>query len=298
MRDVSPGLPEFDYIRAESIEQVSELLKNGKDARLLLGGTDVFVQMRDGAISSGLLIDVKHLPGLNAIKHSRDGSLTIGAAVNLNTIAINEDVVKSFAPLAEAARSVGSYQLRSRATMGGNLCNASPAADTAPAALVLESILVARGADGERRIPAQEFFTGPGQNALKDEEFITCIEIPFPPKGSAGRYLKLGRNAEGDLAIVGVAVLGYADSDAPSGYRFRMALSSVAPTPIRVPDAERILEADKISEETIAAAADAARRTAKPIDDVRSSASYRSAMVEVFARRALQAVWTGLRRGG
>jgi carbon-monoxide dehydrogenase medium subunit len=298
MRDVSPGLPEFDYIRAQSIEHVSELLKKGKDARLLLGGTDVFVQMRDGAISSPLLIDVKHLPGLGAIRRNSDGSMQIGAAVTLNTIAANADVVKSFAPLAEAARSVGSYQLRSRATMGGNLCNASPAADTAPSALVLEAVLVARGPKEERRIPAREFFSGPGQNAMKTGEFLTSIEVPPPPKGSSGRYLKLGRNAQGDLAIVGVAVLGYADKGASSGYRFRMALSSVAPTPIRVPEAEQVLETEKVSEQTIAAAADAARRAARPIDDVRASASYRSAMVEVFARRALNAVWKTIRREG
>jgi carbon-monoxide dehydrogenase medium subunit len=298
MRVVSPGLPEFDYIRAESIEQAFELLQNGKDARLLLGGTDIFVQMRDGAISSKLLIDVKHLPGLNAVKRSRNGSLRIGAAVNLNTIAASEDVAKGFAPLAEAARAVGSYQLRSRATMGGNLCNASPAADTAPAALVLNAFLVAQNAGGERRIPAQEFFTGPGLNALEPGEILIGIDIPPTPKGSAGRYLKLGRNAEGDLAIVGVAVLGFADSDAPSGYRFHVALSSVAPTPIRVPKAEMILEEEEINEETISAAANAARRTAKPIDDVRASAAYRAAMVEVFTRRALHAVWTTLRRDG
>lgn len=298
MRAVSPGLPEFDYIRAESIEQACELLKNGRDARLLLGGTDIFVQMRDGAISPKLLIDIKHLPGLDAIMRSRDGSLRIGAAVNLNTIAANEDALADFAPLAEAARAVGSYQLRSRATMGGNLCNASPAADTAPAALVLNAVLVAHKTGAERRIPAPEFFTGPGQTALAPGEILTGIDIPPSPKDSAARYLKLGRNSEGDLAIVGVAALGFADTDAPSGYRFRMALSSVAPTPIRVPEAEQILEQEEVSEETIAAAADAARRTAKPIDDVRASAGYRSAMVEVFARRALHAVWTSIRRDG
>jgi CO/xanthine dehydrogenase FAD-binding subunit len=298
MKVISPGLPEFRYVRAESIGQVSELLKNGKEARLLLGGTDVFVQMRDGALSSTLLIDVKHLPGMDVIARNRDDSLTIGAAVSLNVIAANEDVEKSFSPLAEAARSVGSYQLRSRATMGGNLCNASPAADTAPAALVQDAVLVAHGSKGERRVPVKDFFVGPGQNALMDDELLMRIEIPAAPERSVGRYFKLGRNAEGDLAIVGVAVLGYPDSQAPSGYQFRIALSSIAPTPIRVPDAEQILAEEKISDKTIAAAAEAARNAAKPIDDVRASAGYRQAMVEVFTRRALRAVWNTLRREG
>jgi carbon-monoxide dehydrogenase medium subunit len=191
---------------------------------------------------------------------------------------------------------VGSYQLRSRATMGGNLCNASPAADTAPAALVLEAVLVAQGPEGERRIPSREFFKGPGENALGKGELLLAVEIPPPPKGAAGRYLKLGRNAAGDLAIVGVAVLGYPASDSVSGFRFRMALSSVAPTPIRVPEAEKLLAGRAINDEAIDAAASAARTAAHPIDDVRASANYRSAMVEVLARRALNDVWSALRR--
>ncbi len=296
MRAVSPGLPEFDYVRAETIKQASELLKNGEPGRLFMGGTDVFVQMRDGAISPALLVDVKHLPGMQSIQKNGNKGLRIGAAVNLNALAVHPEVVRSCPLLAEAALTVGSYQLRSRATMGGNLCNASPAADTAPAALVLEAVLVAQGWSGERRIPVQEFFVGPGQNALQDGEILTSIEIPQAPKGSVGRYLKIGRNTEGDLAIVGVAVLGYADKASKSGFRFRMALSSVAPTPIRVPAAEEILESQAISDETIHAAAQAARKTASPIDDVRASAGYRLAMVEVHARRAVHAVWAALRR--
>jgi len=295
MKVVSPGLPDFDYVRAETMEQVSELLSNDKNSLPLMGGTDVFVQMRDGAISPGLLVDVKHLPGMNSIDGDRSGNLRIGAAVNLNALAAHQKVVESFPLLVEAAHAVGSYQLRSRATMGGNLCNASPAADTAPAALVLEAVLVAIGPSGERRIPAQDFFVGPGQNALQEGEILKSIEFPQAPKGSVGRYMKLGRNTAGDLAIVGVAVLGYADKNSPSGFRFRMALSSVAPTPIRVPEAERILTREAISDEMIGEAAHAARQAAKPIDDVRASASYRLEMVEVLARRALHAVWTSLK---
>ena len=298
VKNVSPGLPEFEYVRAETIEQVSGLLTNGKHGRLLMGGTDIFVQMRNGAISPALLVDVKHLPGMQTIQSDRNRSLRIGAAVNLNALAGHPDVMKNFPLLAEAAMSVGSYQLRSRATMGGNLCNASPAADTGPAALVLEAVLIVQGLSGERRIPALEFFTGPGQNALQDGEILIAIEIPPAPNGSVGRYMKLGRNAAGDLAIVGAAALGYADESSASGFRFRIALSSVAPTPIRVPEAEAILETEKTSDDTIRAAAMAARQAASPIDDVRASAGYRSAMVEVHARRALQAVWAALRSDG
>jgi CO/xanthine dehydrogenase FAD-binding subunit len=296
---VSSGLPEFDYVRAESIEQVTDLLLDeSHDSRLFMGGTDLFVQMRAGVRSPGLLVDVKHLPGMNDIRLEADGGLSVGAAVNLNALARHADVSKQFGLLVEAAQSVGSYQLRSRATMGGNLCNASPAADTAPAALVLGAKLIAQGAKGERSIPAESFFLGPGKNALKRGEILTRIEFPSPPERSVGRYLKLGRNAAGDLAIVGVAVLGFPDDGAPSGYRFRLALSSVAPTPLLVPEVDGILAEKAIDDARIDAAAKAAQQAAKPIDDVRATADYRSAMVEVYARRALQAVWAALRRDG
>jgi CO/xanthine dehydrogenase FAD-binding subunit len=297
MEVVSSGLPEFEYVRAESIEQASKiLLDESKESRLFMGGTDLFVQMRAGARSPGLLVDVKHLPGMNDIQLKSDGSLHVGAAVSLNALARHADVAEHFALLAEAAQSVGSYQLRSRATMGGNLCNASPAADTAPAALVLGARLIAQSVEGERSIPAEAFFLGPGENALQHGEILTRIEFPSPPKRSVGRYLKLGRNAAGDLAIVGVAALGSPDDDSPSGYRFRLALSSVAPTPLLVPEVENNLANEAIDDEHIQAAASAAQQAAKPIDDVRATADYRSAMVEVYARRALQAVWTALRR--
>ena len=292
MRHVSPGLPEFDYVRAETIDQASALLKNGNGGHLLMGGTDVFVQMRNGAISPAQLVDVKHLPGMRAIRGNRKKGLEIGAAVTLNALAGHSEVIEGFPLLAEAAVSVGSYQLRSRATMGGNLCNASPAADTAPAALVLEAVLIVRDSSGERRILASDFFIGPGKNALHDGEILTSIVIPPVPKGSVGHYLKFGRNAQGDLAIVGVAVLAYPDRSSKSGFRFRVALSSVAPTPIRVPAAEAILAGEEISDATIDAAALAARQAARPIDDVRASAGYRAAMVEVHARRALRATWS------
>jgi CO/xanthine dehydrogenase FAD-binding subunit len=205
--------------------------------------------------------------------------------------------VKAHYPLlVQAVDTVASYQLRTRATMGGNLCNASPAADTAPAALVLEAQCVAWGPDGERVIPANDFFLGVRKTALQPGEFLTRIDIPLPPEGWAGRYVKLGRNAGGDLAIVGIAVMGYPDSRAASGYQFRLALASVAPTPIRVPAAEALLADQPITAERLADAALAAQDAAKPIDDLRGSARYRKAMARNLARRALDDVWQQLQK--
>ncbi len=291
----SPGLPSFDYVRPESPQEVTKLLlKRDGQVRLFMGGTDVFVRMRDGFITPRLLIDVKHLPGLTRIAFSKRQGLTIGAAVDMNTLARHPAVVEHYPLLVEALNSVASYQLRTRATMGGNLCNASPAADTAPAALVLEANLILHGRRGERCVPAAEFFLGPGKTAIRPGEFLLRIEIPPTPKGAAGRYLKLGRNAHGDLSIVGVAAMAYPDKKSKSGYSFRLALASVAPTPIRVPQAEAILSASPLTPDVIEAAAVAAMETARPIDDVRSSATYRKAMVKALTKRAITEVLRAL----
>lgn len=287
----TPGLPSFDYIKPASPAEVTKLLlKSNGDARLFMGGTDVFVRMRDGFITPKVLIDLKCLPEARAIKFSKRKGLTIGAAVDMNSIARHPAVVEHYPLLVQAIDSVASYQLRTRATMGGNLCNASPAADTAPAALVLGANLVLHGRRGERAVPIEAFFLGPGKRAIKPGEFLLRIEIPPTPKGAVGRYLKLGRNAHGDLAIVGVAVMGYPDKKSESGFSFHIALASVAPTPIRVPSAETILSASPITPDVIESAAIAAMETARPIDDVRSSAAYRKAMVKALTKRAIMQV--------
>lgn len=294
-----PGLPSFDYIRPESLERASQLLLDSKNnVRPLLGGTDILVQMRDGAIKADLLVDLKQLPGMCDIAFNKKQGLKIGAGVSMNAIAGDPAVSEHFPLLVESANSVASYQLRNRATLGGNLCNASPAADMAPAILVLEANLVAFGKKGERIVPADNFFQGPGENALSKGEFLTRIEIPAPPAGWKGRYLKLGRNTEGDLAIVGAAVMGYPDPSVPSGLVFRIALASVAPTPIRISPAEEILSGNPITDEVIEEAAQAAYAACDPIDDVRAAAVYRREMVRVFTRRGIQAVWAMLLEEG
>ncbi len=294
----SPSLPSFDYVQPATPQEVTKLLlKSDGNARLFMGGTDVFVRMRDGFITPKMLIDVKHLPGMREVKFTKRNGLVVGAAVDMNSLMRHPAVAEYYPVLAEALHSVASYQLRTRATMGGNLCNASPAADTAPAALVLEAMLVLYGRRGERCVPLNEFFLGPGKTAMKPGEFLLRTEIPPAPRGAVGKYIKLGRNALGDLAIAGVAVLGYPDRRAKSGYSFRIALASVAPTPVRVPNAEAILADSPLTPDVIETAAQAAMETAKPIDDVRSSAAYRKAMVKNLTKRAVTDVWEKLGRG-
>jgi CO/xanthine dehydrogenase FAD-binding subunit len=291
-----PGLPSFDYVRAGTFDEVTGLLEeHGEAARLLMGGTDLFVRMRNGDIRPQMVVDVKHLPGMRDILYDEQAGLTVGAAATMNQVASHPDIQAYCPLLAEAANSVASYQLRNRATIGGNLCNASPCADTALATLVLEGRVVLYGPDGEREIPVEEFFLGPGETALQAGEFMTAIRFPPLPANAAGRYLKLSRNKLGDLAIVSVAVFGFPDGMAPSGYRFRVALGSVAPVVLRALEAEEVLAANPPGEETFALAAEKATKAASPIDDVRASAAYRGAMVRNLTLRGLRDIWGQLR---
>ncbi len=290
-----PGLPSFDYVRAATLDEVPRLLEqHGEAAQLLMGGTDLFVRMRDGSIRPKIVVDVKHLPGMRDIIYDEQTGLTIGAAVTMNEVARHPAMQTHYPLLAEAANSVASYQLRNRATLGGNLCNGSPAADTAPAVLMLEGRIVLYGPGDEREVPADEFFLGPGKTAMQAGELMTAVRFPPLPNGSAGRYLKLGRNKAGDLAIAGVAVFGFPDGTA-SGYSFRIGLASVAPVPLRALESEEVLAASPPGEETFTLAAEKAMEAASPIDDVRSSAAYRRAMVRNLTLRGLRDVWERLR---
>jgi len=288
----TPGLPEFDYVKLTSLAAASQFLaEHAGDARPLMGGTDVFVRMRDGFWKERFLVDVKGLDRTNDITFDSTTGLTIGASVNMNRVIASPEVNQHYPVLAEAAHTVASYQLRTRATIVGNICNASPAGDTIGACLVLDGTVRIHGVDGEREERLSTFFTGPGQTVLEPGDIATAIRFPTPPNGYKAKYMKLGRNAIGDLAIVGVTALGYPDESAPSGHRFRLALASVAPIPLVPTQAEQILAEKAITEATITEAATAAMDACTPIDDVRGSARYRKLMVRNLTRRAVAQVW-------
>ena len=297
MHNPTPGLPEFDYIKPTSLAEASQFLaQHLSEARLFMGGTDTFVRLRDGFWQEKYLVDVKNLDGMSQISFDSTTGLTIGASVNMNRVVASPAVREYYPVLAEAAHTVASYQLRTRATLAGNICNASPAGDTIGSCLVLNGSLQIHGVDGVRQESLSTFFKGPGKTGLKPGDIVTAVVFPLPPKGYAARYIKLGRNAIGDLAIVGVTALGYPDSSAPSGYRFRLALASVAPVPFRPVQAEAILTEQPITAATLAEAAQAAMEACTPIDDVRGSARYRKLMVRNLTQKALTEVWEQIRK--
>ena len=296
MNNAHPGLPEFDYIKPATLAEASQFLaQHTGEARPFMGGTDIIVRMRDGFWKDKYLVEVKHFEGMTSIHFDPTKGLTIGAATPMNMVAAHPDVKKYYPLLAEAANSVASYQLRNRATMVGNICNASPAGDTTGASIVLGGSLVINGVNGVRTESLKTFFLGPGKTVLKPGDIVTAITYPIPPKGWAGKYIKLGRNALSDLSIVGVTVLGYPDTTAKSGFRFRIALASVAPVPLVAVAAETILADKPISDAVLDEAAAAAMDGCTPIDDVRSSARYRKLMVRNLTRKALAEVWAKIK---
>lgn len=292
MHTPTPGLPEFDYVRPASLAEATHILaQSAGAARPFMGGTDTFVRLRDGVWQEKIIVDLKHLAGMNDISFDSKTGLTLGAAVNMNRVIVAPEVTAHYPLLAQAAQTVASYQLRTRATIVGNICNGSPAGDTTGACIVLGGILQVHGVDGWREEPLDGFFLGPGWTALNPGDIVTAITFPLPPENHAARYFKLGRNASGDLAIVGVTALGHRDDNTPSGFRFRLALASVAPTPLVPFQAETILAEQPVNEATIAAAAQAAMEASSPIDDARASARYRRLMVRNLTQKALTEVW-------
>jgi carbon-monoxide dehydrogenase medium subunit len=295
MITASPGLPEFDYIKSITLAEASQFLfEHSDEARPFLGGTDVFVRMRDGFMRPQFLVDVKNLDGMNDLRFDPKAGLILGAAVNMNRVIASPDVQAHYPLLAEACHSVASYQLRTRATIVGNICNASPAGDTIGACLALDGTLHVHGVDGLRQEPLGSFFLGPGQTTLKPGDIVTAIHFPIPPKGCVGMYLKLGRNQLSDLSIVGVTALGHPDSSCQSGYRFRLALASVAPVPLVPAEAETYLANHSITPESLHEAACLSADACSPIDDVRSSARYRKQMARNLSAKALAEVWKNL----
>lgn len=290
-----PTLPDFDYIKPQSLEEATKFLRDHQgEARVLLGGTDIFVRLRDGNWKDRYLVDVKQFAGMKEIQFDTASGLRIGAAVNMNRVESFPPIREHYRVLSDAARSCASYQLRTRATIVGNICNASPAGDTIGACMLLGGILTVHGPDGNRQEPLAAFFTGPGKTRLKSGDIVLSIQFPVPPRGTVGKYLKHGRNQLSDLAIVGVTAVGAPDKTLPSGYRIKLALASVSPVPLIVKQVEELLGSRPINLETLHEAGRIAESACEPIDDVRASSRYRRKMVGNLSLKVLSMVWKEL----
>jgi aerobic carbon-monoxide dehydrogenase medium subunit len=281
-------LPKFRYLRPETLEEASSMLSrfNG-EARLIAGGTDLMVRMKQKAARPAYLIDISNLPGLDAIECDKEDALKIGALCTHSDIESSSLIRGKCNILAQACRSIGSVQIRNLGTIGGNLCNASPSADSAPALLALDAKVKIFGFSGGNTVELAKFFRGPGESILKPGEILTGIDVPAMSPNYYGVYLKLSPRRAMDLAVVGVAIVMCLSGDGSICTDIRIALGAVAPVPMRTVKAEAILRGQKLDEALIDEAAAVAAEETRPITDLRGSLEYRKEMVKVLTRRGI-----------
>jgi CO/xanthine dehydrogenase FAD-binding subunit len=279
-------LPRFEYVVPENLSEAMAFLgKYPQDCLIMAGGTDVLVDMKDKKFSPRFVMDIKELIDLKGMRETKEG-LELGALTTLYEIETGLAVINKWPALAEAAGMVGSYQVRTRGTLGGNICNASPSADTAIPLIAFQALANIAGPKGLRTMPLECFFKGPGENALDTDELLISVSVPSPSRKSGCVYLKHSPRKAMDIAIVGVAAYVHLD-DKGICEAARICLGAVAPIPLRTRNAEEILVGQKLDEKLIALAASVASQEAKPISDVRSSADYRKAILPVMVWRAI-----------
>lgn len=286
----------FEYYEAKTVAEALEALaRHGPGARPIAGGTDLLVQMEESGRQVDALVDLSRIPGMREIVAS-DGRIAIGAAATLRQLEKSDAVLADARALQQAAAIVGSVQIRNLATLAGNICNASPSADTSPALLVLGAKLVIVGGGGERTVDIEDFFRGPGETLIAAGEFLRRIEVPRQTGRSSSAYRRLTPRKAMDIAIVGVAGAVALEDDGETLAAARISLGAVAPTPIRAPEAEALLAGKRLDETALRAAGEAAAAASRPIDDLRASAAYRRQMVDVLTRRTLTEAYEAARK--
>jgi aerobic carbon-monoxide dehydrogenase medium subunit len=286
----------FDYYEPKTVEETCRLLSElTGEVRIVAGGTDLVPKMKTGLIKPRALVNIKKIPKLDLLNADSETGISIGALALISDIATHPIVLERFPAVAAAARSIGSLQVRNLATVGGNLCNAAPSADMAPALLVMDATVKIAGLSGNRTMLLEEFFLGPGKVSLGRGEWLTGVRIPFPPSRTRQTYLKHSIRRAMDIAIVGVAVALSFEEEGGVCRKARIALGAVAPTPVRAERAEALILGKKLADISVDAIGEEVSHEAAPITDVRGSAGYRSEMIStltVKAIRALQDEWS------
>jgi carbon-monoxide dehydrogenase medium subunit len=301
-------MKQFDYLKPKTLEEALSLLnQHGKKAKLIAGGTDVIVMIKQKTLSPDVLISLQGIPGLDQIQ--MDGTLRIGAMVTHRALEKSELIRKEFSALADAVDCLGSIQIRNVATIGGNICTAAPSADTATPLLVLKAQVKMKSLSKERMVPIEEFFTAPGETVLKKGEVVTELIVPKPPPNTGSAYWKHQRRLALDLPILGVStlltlnkkvvscsdllcttspissILHAMEEDELTCNEVRIALGVAAPMPIRAIKAENLLRGKKVSDELLEEVAQTAAQEAQPRDTIRGEAWYRRDMIKVLVKR-------------
>ena len=280
----------MNYFEPKSIgEALSVLAQHGAEAKIIAGGTDVMVDIKYKE-EPGCLVNIKKIPGLNSIRENGAG-LRIGPLVTIHELETNKLVREKLPVLWEACHQFASLQIRNTATIGGNICRASPSGETLAPLVVLDAKGKLAFSDGEKSEPFASFFQGPGKSSLGTEGVLTEIEVPYPPANSKSVYLKHAVRGAMDIAMVGVAVLIIPDAGKNILQDVRIGLGAVAPTPIRAAKAEALLRGKPLTAALLKEAAATAASESSPISDQRSSAEYRRWIVEALTKKGLEQTW-------
>ena len=280
-------MPQLDYQAPSSVEDAVRALAAAPGAKVLAGGTDLIVQMRSGRTKPAAILDLKLIPGAIGIRREADGAFVIGAATSGAVLGENAALRAAWPGVVEAANLIGSTQIQGRASIGGNLCNASPAADSVPALVAARAVCVVVGPDGRREAPVESIQAGPGRTTLKPGEFVLEFRLPPRPARASDAYLRLIPRTEMDIAVVGAGVSltldgGGAISEA------HVSLGAVAPTTLLVAPAGAALVGTKLEDKALETLDAAARAACNPISDKRGTVEYRTKIAGVLARRAAQ----------
>ena len=274
-----------DYALPHSVREAVDLLaEHGSEAKMLAGGTDILVLLR-GGVPAKLVVDVKDIPDLNEITYDPVEGLTLGAAVPCYRVYGNRAVSRAYPGLIDAASLIGGTQIQGRASIGGNLCNAAPSADAIPPLIALEATVNIAGPGGSRQVAVEDFCTAPRQTVLTRGEMVVSIHLPPPAAGTGARYIRFIPRNEMDIAVAGAGVSVALDNGTFKSAR--VALASVAPTPLFVREAGEALAGQEVNEANVQKAAEIARDAARPITDMRGTIEYRKHLCEVLTRRAL-----------
>ncbi len=278
----------FEYFAPKSLDEAVTLLKErGDGVKLLAGGTDLLVQMKEAGLHPSAVVSLHALTELRGLEFDEADGLRVGAATDMAAIEAFAAVRERFAALADGAAVLGSVQTRNMATLGGNIANAAPSADTAPPLVVLDAVAEVTGPDGSRRLPVGELFAGPGTNTLASDEILVGFHLPTPPARTGSVYQRHTPRKIMDIAVVGVAVQLTLATNADTILEARICLGAVAPTVIRAQEAEEALTDREASDELFAQAAEMAQAAASPISDVRGSAELRRYLAGVITKRCL-----------
>jgi len=278
-----------DYLRPSTLDEALRLVSDIPGARFVAGATDLMVHLRDGRMEPPpALISLRSLDELAGI--TMGDTIRIGALTTVRELGEHAGIAAALPALSEAARVFGGPQIRNVATVGGNICNAAPCADTPPPLLVHDARIELRGPAGTRDVPLHEFFSGPGETYRAPDEVVTALLVARPPDGAGSTFLRKGRVAM-DLTLVSVAA--YLELDGTICRKARLAAGAVAPIPLRLRRTEELLEGKELDEQAIRMAGELAMVEVAPIDDVRTTAAYRRHITGVFVRRGLAALAAG-----